>query len=115
MSDLKTGAQFPTDHPAHIVAPFNALSKTAREIVCESDVILSLDWVDLGGLIKQASNVGKVSAKVIAATLDHTLHTGSRHGIPVAAAARRLHANHLRHRRRRTERRAGPLLFAFPP
>ena len=77
MSDLKTGAQFPTDHPAHIVAPFNALSKTAREIVCESDVILSLDWVDLGGLIKQASNVGKVSAKVIAATLDHTLHTGS--------------------------------------
>ncbi len=77
MSDLKTGAQFPTDHPAHIVPPFNALSKTAREIVCEADVILSLDWVDLGGLIKQASNVGKVSAKVIAATLDHTLHTGS--------------------------------------
>jgi thiamine pyrophosphate-dependent acetolactate synthase large subunit-like protein len=77
MSDLKTGAQFPTDHPAHVVAPFNALSKTAREIVCEADVILSLDWVDLGGLIKQASNVGKVSAKVIAATLDHTLHTGS--------------------------------------
>jgi len=77
MSDLKTGAQFPTDHPAHIVAPFNALSKTAREIVCEADVILSLDWVDLGGLIKQASNVGKVSAKIIAATLDHTLHTGS--------------------------------------
>jgi len=77
MSDLKTGAQFPTDHPAHVVAPFNALSKTAREIVCEADVILSLDWVDLGGLIKQASNVGTVSAKIIAATLDHTLHTGA--------------------------------------
>jgi len=77
MSDLKTGAQFPTDHPAHVVAPFNALSKTAREIVCEADVILSLDWVDLGGLIKQASNVGKVSAKIIAATLDHMLHTGA--------------------------------------
>jgi thiamine pyrophosphate-dependent acetolactate synthase large subunit-like protein len=77
MSDLKTGAQFPTDHPAHIVPPFNALSKTAREIVCDADVILSLDWVDLGGLIKQASNAGKVSAKIIAATLDHMLHTGS--------------------------------------
>jgi len=77
MSDLKTGAQFPTDHPAHVVAPFNALSKTAREIVCEADVILSLDWVDLGGLIKQASNAGKVSAKIIAATLDHMLHTGA--------------------------------------
>ena len=77
MSDLKTGAQFPTDHPAHIVPPFNALSKTAREIVCDADVILSLDWVDLGGLLKQASNAGTVSAKIIAATLDHTLHTGS--------------------------------------
>ena len=77
MSDLKTGAQFPTDHPAYIVPPFNALSKTAREIVCEADVILSLDWVDLGGLLKQAANVGTVSAKIIAATLDHTLHTGS--------------------------------------
>jgi len=77
MSDLKTGAQFPTDHPAHIVPPFNALSKTAREIVCEADVILSLDWVDLGGLLKQAASVGTVSAKIIAATLDHTLHSGS--------------------------------------
>jgi len=77
MTDLKTGAMFPTDHPAHIVPPFNALSKTAREIVCEADVILSLDWVDLGGLLKQASSVGKVSAKIIAATLDHTLHTGA--------------------------------------
>ena len=77
MSDLKTGAMFPTDHPAHIVPPFNALSTLAREIVREADVILSLDWVDLGGLLKQASSVGKVSAKIIAATLDHTLHTGS--------------------------------------
>jgi thiamine pyrophosphate-dependent acetolactate synthase large subunit-like protein len=77
MSDLKTGAQFPTDHEAHIVPPFNALSKTAREIVCEADVILSLDWVDLGGLLKQASSVGKVSAKIVAATLDHMLHTGA--------------------------------------
>ncbi len=77
MSDLKTGAQFPTDHPAHIVPPFNALSTLAREIVREADVILSLDWVDLGGLLKQASSVGKVSAKIIASTLDHTLHSGS--------------------------------------
>jgi thiamine pyrophosphate-dependent acetolactate synthase large subunit-like protein len=77
MTDLKTGAMFPTDHPAHIVPPFNALSKTAREIVTEADVILSLDWVDLGGLIKQASNVAPVRAKIIAATLDHMLHSGA--------------------------------------
>ena len=33
MTDLKSGAQFPTDHSAHIVPPFNALSTLAREIV----------------------------------------------------------------------------------
>src|SRR4051812_24392837 len=32
MSDLKTGAMFPTDHPAHVVPPFNALPRPAREI-----------------------------------------------------------------------------------
>jgi len=77
MTDLKSGAMFPTDHPAHIVPPFNALGKTAREIVCAADLILSFDWVDLGGLVKQASTVGKVSAKIIAASLDQMLHTGA--------------------------------------
>ena len=77
MSDLKSGAIFPTDHPAHVVPPFNALSKSAREIVCAADLILSLDWVDLGGLLKQAGTDGKVSAKVIAASLDQMLHSGA--------------------------------------
>src|SRR4029077_9961978 len=35
MSDLKSGAMFPTDHPAHAVPPFNALPKAAREFLCE--------------------------------------------------------------------------------
>src|SRR5882672_6694767 len=77
MTDLKSGAMFPTDHAAHIVPPFNALSKSAREIVCAADLILSLDWVDLGGLLKQAGTAGKVSAKIIAASLDQMLHSGA--------------------------------------
>jgi len=77
MSDLKTGAMFPTDHLAHVVPPFNALPKPAREILCEADVILALDWVDLGGALKQASSVGKVDAKIIHASLDQMLHTGA--------------------------------------
>jgi thiamine pyrophosphate-dependent acetolactate synthase large subunit-like protein len=77
MTDLKTGAMFPTDHPAHIVAPFNALGGPARQILCEADVILALDWVDLGGALRQASSVGKVSARIVHATLDHHLHTGA--------------------------------------
>jgi len=76
MSDLKTGAMFPTDHPAHVVPPFNALPKPAREIFCEADVMLVLDWVDLGGALKQASSAGNVTAKIIHASLDQMLHSG---------------------------------------
>ena len=76
MSDLKTGAMFPTDHPAHVVPPFNSLPKPAREIFCEADVILVLDWVDLGGALKQASSAGNVTAKIIHASLDQMLHSG---------------------------------------
>src|SRR5258708_3918675 len=77
MSDLKSGAMFPTDHPAHVVPPFNALPKLARETFSEADAILSLDWVDLGGALKQASAAGKVSAKIVSASLDFHLHNGA--------------------------------------
>ena len=33
LTDLKQGAMFPTDHPAHYVPPFNVLGKQARELV----------------------------------------------------------------------------------
>ena len=77
VSDLKLGATFPTDHPAHYLPPFNVLPKPARELLCEADVILALDWVDLGGALRQAKTVGKIAAKIIAATLDQSLHTGA--------------------------------------
>src|SRR5437588_3009339 len=77
MSDLKSGAMFPTDHPAHVVPPFNALTPAARETLSEADAILSLDWVDLGGALKQAGAVGKVSAKIVSASLDFHLHSGA--------------------------------------
>jgi thiamine pyrophosphate-dependent acetolactate synthase large subunit-like protein len=77
LTDLKQGAMFPSDHPAHYVPPFNVLGKPARELLCEADVILALDWMDLGGALRQAKNVGKVTAKVISATLDQNLHTGA--------------------------------------
>ena len=77
VTDLKQGATFPTDHPAHYCPPFNVLGKDARELLCEADVILALDWVDLGGALRQAKNVGTVAAKVIACSLDQNLHTGA--------------------------------------
>jgi len=77
VTDLKQGAMFPTDHPAHYMPPFNVLPKPARDLLCEADVIVALDWVDLGGALRQARASGRVSAKIIAATLDQYLHTGA--------------------------------------
>jgi thiamine pyrophosphate-dependent acetolactate synthase large subunit-like protein len=77
LTDLKQGAAFPTDHPAHYVAPFNVLGKEARELLCEADLILALDWADLGGALRQARTVGKVGARIVSCTLDPTLHTGA--------------------------------------
>jgi thiamine pyrophosphate-dependent acetolactate synthase large subunit-like protein len=77
LTDLKQGATFPTDHPAHYCPPFNVLGKDARELLCEADVILALDWVDLGGALRQANNVGTVTAKIIACSHDQMLHTGA--------------------------------------
>src|SRR6202043_1440068 len=77
LTDLKQGGMFPSDHPANYVPPFNVLGKPARELLCEADVILALDWMDLGGALRQARNVGKVTAKIISASLDQNLHTGA--------------------------------------
>jgi thiamine pyrophosphate-dependent acetolactate synthase large subunit-like protein len=76
MTDLKAAAVFPTDHPAHVVAPFNVLGQTAREIIGAADAILALDWIDLGGALRQAGTLGPVTARIVSASLDHTLHNG---------------------------------------
>ena len=69
MTDLKMHAAFPTDHPAHVAPPVTRFTPAMREIVDEADVVLSLDWLDIGGPMK--------NAKVIHASLDHTLHNGA--------------------------------------
>jgi thiamine pyrophosphate-dependent acetolactate synthase large subunit-like protein len=76
VSDLKAGSMFPTDHPAHVLEPFNVLGKDARELFCEADLLIAFDWPDVAGAIYQAKAAGKFSAKVIRATLDPHLHNG---------------------------------------
>ena len=77
VTDLKQGATFPTDHPAHYCPPFNVLGQDARQLLCQADVIVALDWVDLGGALRQAKSIGPVTAKIIACSLDQNLHTGA--------------------------------------
>jgi len=75
LTDLKVGAAFPTDHPLHVGAPSVLLSADAAKAIAASDVILSLDWVDLAGALKTAFE-GEPSARVIQVSLDHILHGG---------------------------------------
>jgi thiamine pyrophosphate-dependent acetolactate synthase large subunit-like protein len=77
MTDLKSGSGFPSDHPAQVVPPFNQLNKNARQVMCEADLIISLDWIDLGGAIRQGNAHGKVTAKVVHCSLDSMLHSGA--------------------------------------
>ena len=76
LSDLKAGAMVPTDHPLHVGQPFNQLSKPAKEALQRADVILSLGWIDLGGVLRQAFGRGDMPAKIIHAGDDLYLHNG---------------------------------------
>jgi thiamine pyrophosphate-dependent acetolactate synthase large subunit-like protein len=72
LTDLKVPAAFPTAHPLHPAAPGTFLTASGRELVAGADVILSLDWVDLGGTVRQAQAV----ARIISCTADQALHNG---------------------------------------
>jgi thiamine pyrophosphate-dependent acetolactate synthase large subunit-like protein len=75
ITDLKVGAAFPTDHPLHASSPGVFPTQPALQAIADADVILSLDWVDLGGTLRTACN-GAPNGKVIQVSLDHVLHNG---------------------------------------
>lgn len=73
LTDMKIGASFPGDHPLHVGAPGMLLPDAdGLAALGEADVILSLDWVELGGALKAA----KADAFVISASLDQNIHNG---------------------------------------
>jgi len=67
MTDRKSGATFPTDHPLH---------GGGTEPIVNADVILSLDWVDLAGTLKTAYSGKPMTAKVIQVSIDQYVHNG---------------------------------------
>lgn len=75
VTDLKVGAAFPSSHPLQVRGAGKFLGKAGEEALRRADCILALDWVDLAGTLTQAKG-RQPGAKVISATLDHTLHNG---------------------------------------
>src|SRR5262245_43639841 len=76
LTDIKTGSVFPTRHPLHVGPPGSFLSEAASRTLREADVVLSLDWVDLAGTLKQACGDQPPAAKIISASCDVLLHRG---------------------------------------
>ena len=59
----------------HVGQPTTFASPDLTAALAEADVILSLDWVDLGGALRSCPG-GMPEGKVIQVSLDHHLHNG---------------------------------------
>jgi thiamine pyrophosphate-dependent acetolactate synthase large subunit-like protein len=76
LTDIKTGASFPTRHALHPHPPSLYVTGAAAELVRDADAILSLDWIDLGGTLRQACGGENPRAKVIQCSLEPYIHNG---------------------------------------
>lgn len=76
ITDLKVGAAFPTGHPLHSGTPGLFVSPDDLDLLRSADAVLSLDWVDLGGTLRQAGQGGEPAAAIISASADHALFNG---------------------------------------
>jgi thiamine pyrophosphate-dependent acetolactate synthase large subunit-like protein len=76
ITDLKTGAVFPTDQAQHVGPPGNFMPPAAIDALREADVVLMLDWIDPGGAFKQAFGNSSTAAQVIHVSLDAHSHRG---------------------------------------
>ncbi|MFH1489908.1 MAG: thiamine pyrophosphate-binding protein, partial [Pseudomonadota bacterium] len=74
VSDIKVGSVFPTRHPLHEAVLPMVMPKQITDSLRRADVILSLDWVDLGGFLKQVWGSEDVGAKVIHCSVDCYVH-----------------------------------------
>jgi thiamine pyrophosphate-dependent acetolactate synthase large subunit-like protein len=76
LTDIKTGASFPDRASASPVPPSLYVNGPATRAIRDADVILSLDWIDLGGTVRQACEGTFPTARVISCSLDEYIHNG---------------------------------------
>ncbi len=70
LTDLKTPAAFPTGHPLHAAPAGLFLSAEGQRVLASADVVLALDWIDLGGTLRMA---GAHPATIVNASPDELL------------------------------------------
>jgi thiamine pyrophosphate-dependent acetolactate synthase large subunit-like protein len=87
ITNIKSAAAFPTDHRLHAAAPGAYLAAEAEPLVRHADVILSLDYLDLAGTLKQACGSERFKGTVIQVSCDAHSHRGwsmDHQGLPPA-------------------------------
>lgn len=87
VTDLKLGAAFPTSHPLHAGPSGMFLSPGSAKVLRAADVVLSLDWLDLAGTLKQAWGEELPGCRIIQISVDHHIHNGwsmDHQGLPPA-------------------------------
>ncbi|HXI36087.1 MAG TPA: thiamine pyrophosphate-binding protein [Burkholderiales bacterium] len=88
-TDIRAGAAFPMDHPLHAAPPATFLDEASKKLLRGADVVLSLDWIDTAGMLKQAWGREPIGAKVVLVSPDAHLHRGwsmDYQGLPPADA-----------------------------
>lgn len=75
VTDIKTGAAFPTRHALHAGAPGFFLSAGSVEALRGADLVLCFDWVDPAGTLSQAAPL-QGGVRVVNATLEPLLTNG---------------------------------------
>ena len=76
VTDAKAGAAFPSVHPLHVGAPGYFLDTATRQALGAADVVLALDWIDLGGTLAQAYTSETVTSTIVSVSVDLHLHAG---------------------------------------
>jgi benzoylformate decarboxylase len=81
LSSANNAPAYPVSHPLHILPPAgDKPTKEESELIAQSDLILSLDWLDLAGFLRArgagAQTQTPTSAKVIHCSLDGLLTNG---------------------------------------
>src|SRR5690606_22901553 len=64
VTDLKIASAFPTKHPLYATHAAMTPTDECHALIAQADVILALDWVDLGGTLRTAFGKKPVGAKV---------------------------------------------------
>lgn len=76
ITDLRTGAAFPTEHPLHGAPPDLFLTGPNRKILAEADVVLSLDWTDIADVMRAGAEDATAARQLIHVSIDHHVHNG---------------------------------------